>query len=513
KFGDERDPGIDVMVPDTTFIESERHNLLGIVLTHAHEDHLGAVAWLWPRLQAPVYCTPFAAELLKGKLEEAGLLNAVPLRVQPMGARFSLGEFDIELVSVTHSIPEPNSVVLRTPAGTIVHSGDWKIDATPAIPPYMDEKRLREIGDEGVDVLVCDSTNVLSKGASPSEAVIAKNLEKIIRSAKKRVAVTTFASHVGRLTSIVRAARAAGRDVVLSGRAMHKATEAAREVGLLKDAGYLLDQEAYNELPRDKVVLVCTGSQGEGRAAMARIAAGRHPVIKLDKGDVAVFSSKTIPGNEKAVAAVLDDLAEQGVEVITSSDALIHTSGHPRQDELIQYYSWLKPAALVPMHGEMHHLEAHVKFAMDNDIEHAVRVTNGEIAQLLPGPVKIIDDAPCGRTHIDGRLMVTSVDGPARKRRKLSFAGLAAISLSVNGKGRMRDDPQIVLDGIPETDEDGELIEDIIYDEILDAFDAMPAKARLDDDLLAETIRRAARRAFGMVWGKKPVVHVLVHHL
>lgn len=514
KFGDERDPGIDVIVPDTSYIEAVKKDLLAIIITHGHEDHLGAVAWLWPKLQAPVYCTPFAAELLKHKFAEKNILGDVPLRVNPLGSRFDIGPFDIELVAVTHSIPEPASVVIRCDAGTVVHSGDWKLDRTPSIPPQMNEARLREIGKEGVDVLVCDSTNVLNPGHSPSEAEVAKGLEQVIANAKKRVAVTTFASHVGRLTSLVKTARKLGRDVVLAGRAMHTVSAAAKEVGLLKDAGYLLDQDAYDDLPRSKCLLVCTGSQGEARAAMARIAAGNHPAIKFDRGDIAVFSSKTIPGNEKAVAAVFNDLAEQGVEIITADDAMIHTSGHPRQGELKEYYSWVKPKTLVPMHGEMRHLDFHTRFATGAGIENAVRVANGELAQLLPGPVKIIADVDHGRVHIDGRLFVESeAGGPARKRRKLAFSGIIVASLALTKNGQLVTDPEIVLDGIPETDAEGYLIEDTLLDDVEDMLEKLPHKLKRADDLIMEKTRQTLRRSCAELWGKRPIVHVLVHRV
>ena len=513
KFGDERDPGIDVIVPDTSFIEQYKKDLLAIIITHGHEDHLGAVSWLWPKLQAPVYCAPFAAELLKHKFSEKNMLDDVPLRVQPLGSRFDIGPFDIEMVAVTHSIPEAASIVIRTSAGTVVHSGDWKLDPTPAIPPYMDENRFREIGKEGVDVLICDSTNVLSPGFSPSEAEVEQGLEKLIRSAKKRVAVTTFASHVGRLTSIVKAARAVGRDVVLAGRAMHTVSAAAKEIGLLKEAGYLLDQDAYNDLPRSKCLLVCTGSQGEARAAMARIASGNHPFIKFDRGDMAIFSSKTIPGNEKAVAEVFNDLAEQGVEILTSSDAMIHTSGHPRQGELQEYYSWLQPKALIPMHGEMRHLDFHTGFAKRAGIEHTLRVSNGELTQLLPGPAKIIQDIDSGRTHVDGRLFVEAERGPARMRRKLSFSGLIAISVTLSDRGTLQTDPQIILDGIPEQDAEGYLIAESLLDDIEDTIEQLPRKAGHNDDIVIENIKRTTRRTCSELWGKRPIVHVMVHRV
>ena len=513
KFGDDRDPGIDVIVPDISFIEKYKNDLLAIIITHGHEDHLGAVTWLWPKLQAPVYCTPFAAELLKNKLAEKNLIDETPLHVQPLGSRFDIGPFDIELVAVTHSIPEPASVVIRTSVGTVVHSGDWKLDRTPAIPPHMDEDRFRQIGKEGVDVLVCDSTNVLREGHSPSEADVAIGLEKLIRSAKKRVAVTTFASHVGRLTSIVKAARAAGRDVVLAGRAMHTVSAAAKEIGLLKDAGYLLDQDAYDDLPRNKCLLVCTGSQGEARAAMARIASGNHPHIRFDRGDMAIFSSQTIPGNEKSVAAVFNDLAEQGVEIITSQETMIHTSGHPRQGELLEYYDWLKPTALIPMHGEMRHLDFHTSFAKKSGISHTLRVANGELTQLLPGPAKIIQDIDHGRTHIDGRLFVEADRGPARMRKKLAFSGIVAISIALSDRGALLSDPQIVLDGIPELDEEGYLIEESILEDIEDVIEQLPKKVLRNDDVIIENIKRTAKRTCSEVWGKRPVVHVLIHRV
>jgi ribonuclease J len=289
KFGDEFDPGIDVILPDVTFLETERKNLLGLFITHGHEDHLGAVPWLWPRLRCPVYCTPFAAELLKRKLAEAGLLGEVPLRVMPLGGREKVGDFDIEYIAMTHSIPEPAALAIRTPAGLAVHSGDWKVDTTPTIPPLMDVQRLEQLGEEGVDALICDSTNVLREGHSPSESDVAATLADIIGQARGRVAVTTFASHVGRITSVAQAARANGREVVIAGRAMHNTIAAAREVGLLKDSNSFRDQTEYGYLPPDKVVLLCTGSQGEPRAAMARIAADNHPDITLDDGDLVIF--------------------------------------------------------------------------------------------------------------------------------------------------------------------------------------------------------------------------------
>lgn len=513
KFGDEMDPGIDVILPDTSYLEAERKNLLGLFLTHGHEDHLGGVTWLWPKLRCPVYCSPFTAELLKRKLAEAGLLGEVPLRVVPLGGTVEVGEFSVEFISVTHSIPEPSALAIRTPVGNVVHSGDWKLDATPTIPPLMDIDRLKAIGDEGVDALVCDSTNVLREGHSPSETEIADNLAHIIGEAKGRVAITTFASHVGRITSIAQAARANHREIVVAGRAMHNIIAAAMEVGLLKEGNSFRDQTEYGYLPRNKVVLLCTGSQGEPRAAIARIAADNHPDITLDKGDTVIFSSKTIPGNEKSVGELLNKLAEQGVDVVTSDDALVHTSGHPRQDELRRFYGWVRPKLLVPMHGEMRHLVRHLEFASQCGIAKTSRVMAGEVLRLMPGEPKIVDEVSAGRLHVDGRIIVPSIDGPARKRRKLSHVGVVAISLVIDGNGKLTDDPQAVLDGLPEETDAGYEFFELVLDVVEETYESIPRKRRQIDEVVEEKIRQSVRRRVDNEWGKKPIVHVLIHRV
>ena len=504
KFGDDSDPGIDVILPDVSFIASDRRNLAGIVLTHAHEDHLGAVAWLWPRLKCPVYCTPFAAQILALKLKEAGLDEVVPVKIQAVGSRFKVGAFDLEFVSVTHSIPEPTALLIKTKQGTVLHSGDWKIDRTPVLGQGMDEKRLREIGAAGVDVLVCDSTNILREGHSPSEADVAATIHRIVAEATGRVAITTFASHVDRISTAVKAARAVGREVVVAGRAMRNTIEAARACGYLRDAGRFLDEEEFGYLPPDKILLLCTGSQGEPRAAIARIAEDQHPHVALEPGDLVVFSSKTIPGNEKEVARILNNLARLDIDVITSDEALVHSSGHPRQGEVKELYDWLKPRALIPMHGEPRHLRAHAIFAKDCGISEVLIPKDGHIARLCPGPVRHVDEAHSGSLHVDGKLIVPSEDGPARQRRKLSFAGAVFVTVAVNAKADLAADIQLITDGLPSgLDED-------LLETAITAFDGTPKPRRKDPNQLAEIIRTALRRAADAQWGKKPVVKVMV---
>ena len=504
KFGDENDPGIDVIMPDIGYIAKNRKRFHGLVITHAHEDHIGAIAHLWPQLQCEVHCTPFAAELLKLKFIEHGIDEDVPMIVHKPGAKFTLGPFKLELVSVTHSIPESCALFIDSGNGTVLHSGDWKIDRHPQLGHHINEKRFRELGDKGVDALVCDSTNVLREGSSPSEKDVAATLADIIAHAKGRVAVTTFASHVERISCAVRGARAAGREVVIAGRAMRNTIEVARKLGLLKDAGAFLDIEEFGYLPNERVMLLCTGSQGESRAAIARIAEDSHPQIALDKGDLVIFSARTIPGNEKEVSIVVNNLAKQGIEVLTADDALVHSSGHPRQGELKQMYEWVRPKILVPMHGEARHLAAHIAFAKANGIPETLLLEDYKIARLKPGQAEIIDEAPGGRLHLDGKLIVDSEDGPSKQRRKLSFSGIVFVSLLINEKGDLED---LVLeaDGLPAA-----LPKDL--EDLADqAFTAMPRAKRKDDATVSEAVRSAIRRACDNVWGKKPVCKVVVH--
>ena len=504
KFGDERDPGIDVIMPDVGFITKNRKRFAGLVITHAHEDHIGAVAWLWPQLKCEVHCTAFAAELLKLKFIEHGIDDVVPVKIHKPGEPFSMGPFDLEFISVTHSIPESCALLIETSQGRVLHSGDWKIDRTPMLGQGFNEKRFREIGDKGVDVLVCNSTNVLREGHSPSEKDVAVTLSDIVAHAKGRIAVTTFASHVERISCAVKAARSAGREVVIAGRAMRNTIEAARKCGYLKDAGAFLDEDAFGYLPRDKIMLLCTGSQGEPRAAIARIGEDNHPNIALEEGDLVIFSARTIPGNEKEVGAVQNNLASLGVDVLTADDALVHSSGHPRQGELELIYQYLRPRVLVPMHGEPRHLRAHANFAKSKGIKETLILEDLKIARLCPGYPEIIDEAPGGRLHLDGKLIVDSVDGPAKFRRKLSFAGIVFLTVVINDKGELADDIVLLADGIPEG------IEEDLAEAAETAFENMPRNKRKDDGTVEEVLRTIVRRECDNIWGKKPVCKVVV---
>ena len=509
-FGDERTPGIDLIMPDPAFIEERRDELLGIVLTHAHEDHIGAVAHLWPRLRCPVYATPFTATMVRGKLIEAGIESEVPMHIIPLGHRFDLGPFDIELVTLTHSILEPNALAIRTPLGLVMHTGDWKIDPDPVLGDDIDIARLTEIGDEGVRAIVCDSTNVFSPGSSGSEADVATSLIELIRPLEGRVAVTTFASNVARLESIARAAAACDRHAVLVGRAMLRVVAAARDAGYRNDLPPFLTEHDAGYLPRDKVLFICTGSQGEPRAALARIAEDSHPNIVLEQGDSVIFSSRVIPGNEISIFDLQNTLALRGVRVITEKDHFVHVSGHPCRDELARMYQWIRPEIAVPVHGEARHLAEHAALARELQVPQQVVIRNGLMVRLAPGPAEIGDEAPSGRLYLDGEVLTASDEGAVQERRRLAFAGSVFVSIVLDGKGQVRGDPQVRLMGLPETDGTGLDFEDRALDAIDEALDRLPAKRRDDDDAVAEFLRRAVRGALRREWGKKPQVAVVV---
>jgi ribonuclease J len=500
-------PGVDLVMPDVRFLIEERKNLAGLVLTHAHEDHFGALFDLWPRLKIPVYATPFTAAMIAAKRAGEPGAPDIPVTVIPLGSRFTAGSFDIELVSMTHSIPESNALIIRTPLGNVLHTGDWKIDPTPILNDPTDEKKLRALGQEGCLALIADSTNAVRDGRSPSEADVAKTITDLIKNARGRVAVTTFASNVGRLKTVAEAARAADREVVLVGRAMDRVTQVARECGYLDGVPAFRSADAYGYLPPDKVVALCTGSQGEPRAALARIASDQHPDVTLNRGDTVIFSARDIPGNEKAIGRVINGLIEQGIEVITDRTHLVHVSGHPRRAEVEELMSWVKPQILVPVHGEALHLAEHGKIGRKAGVKTIIQCRNGDLVRLAPNP-EIIDELPAGRLYKDGRLLIDAQARTVADRRRLSFAGIVSVALALTEAGELAADPEIDMVGIPEHGRDGEAMAELVHEAALQTFESLPRARRRDPDSVAEAVRRGVRSAVAEQWGKKPMCHV-----
>jgi ribonuclease J len=510
-FGDAATPGIDVIMPDPSYLEGERDNLLGIVLTHAHEDHIGAIGHLWRRLRAPVYCTPFTAYLVRDKLREHGLIDEVELNVIPMGGELELGPFHMKFVTLTHSIPEPNGVVITTPLGVVMHTGDWKIDPDPVVGEQTDTAALIEVGKNGVLAMVCDSTNALVEGTAGSEADVQVELIKLIGELKGKVAVACFASNVARMTSVIAAAKAAGRQVCLAGRSMKRITAAAQTVGLLMDNGMFVSEDEAAMLPADNILYLCTGSQGESRAALAKIAGGSHPSVKLRAGDTVVFSSRVIPGNELPIKDVQNRLVERGVKVITERDRPIHVSGHPCKDELRQMYQWVRPKIAIPVHGEARHLMEHAAIARELQIEETVIPRNGDMIRLAPGPAALIDETPNGRLHLDGNQLVPADGEALRERRKIAVVGHITVTVAVNEKGVLLSGPAICARGLPELEgkAEGDALE-ALEEAADEAFQALKQRQKIDPEIVEETLERSVRRTAERIWGKRPLVDAMV---
>ncbi len=508
-FPGEQEPGVDVVLPDLRFIEEQAPALAGIVLTHAHEDHIGAVIDMWARLKAPIYATPFTAGMLRSKISEFAGKVKLPITEIPMGGRFKAGPFSLEFVTMSHSIPEPSALLIETPVGRVFHTGDWKLDAAPLVGDVPNEARIQEIGAQGVDALICDSTNAFRDGRSPSETEVARSIAAIIKGAKRRVAVTTFASNVARVRAVADAAKASGRQLVVAGRSLHRVIDVARETGYLPQAFKYHDQDQFGYLDPEETLLLCTGSQGEPRAALARIAEGEHPHIELVTGDLVIFSSRTIPGNEKSVSQIHNSLARMGVDIITDSEKLVHVTGHPRREELRQMYDWIRPRIAVPMHGEVRHLRENARLAREAGVKEVYTVVNGEIVRLAPAPGGIIDEAPVGRYYRDGRLIIPGGDGPVRERRKLAVVGIVMVSLVLSRRGEIIADPQVALDGVPLATANGTSMEDVVIKAVEGTLTSMPPAKRRDVELVEDAVRRAVRAAVDHAWGKRPIVKVL----
>jgi ribonuclease J len=509
-FADQDLPGVDLIMPDLDFIEKAKKNLVGIVITHAHEDHIGALVELWPSLGPPVYMTRFAAGLVEARrLGEPGAPE-IPLKLVELGERVVIGPFVVEFIPVAHSIPESAALAIRTPAGLVVHTADWKIDPTPIVGLPTDEARFRALGDEGVLALICDSTNVLREGESPSERDVAKTLGWLIGQAKNRVVVTTFASNVARLRSAAEAGFAAGRQVCILGRAIERVVAVARDCGMLDGLPPFMGVDAFERLPRDRILALATGSQGEPRAALARMAGDDHPTAELSAGDTVIFSSRTIPGNEKAVGKIVNAFVRADIEVVTDRTALVHVSGHPRRAEMAKMYAWVRPGIAVPAHGEPLHLSEHAGFARAQGVPQVLRALNGDLVRFAPGDVSLLGKVTTGRRAKDGAILLPPDQECVRQRRRLGFAGVVSIAIALTSKGEMAGDPDVMIAGLPDRTREGAAIDALIDDAIFEAFESLPPGKRRDADVVSSAIERAVRGSVNAVWGKKPQVHVLV---
>ncbi|MDF2900530.1 MAG: metallo-beta-lactamase family protein, partial [Phenylobacterium sp.] len=507
-FGDQTTPGVEIILPDPEFIREHAKDILGIVLTHAHEDHIGAVAWLWPQLRAPLYATPFTAFLLREKLRENEDCSDAQITEVPLGGKVTLGPFEIDLITLTHSIPEPNGLAIRTPLGTILHTGDWKIDPDPVLGSTTDEAAIVKLGDEGVLAMVCDSTNVFVDGEAGSEADVRDALANLISGLRGKVAVACFASNVARMDSVIRAAEAAGRRVCLVGRSMHRMAAAAKSVGLFVGIKEFLTDQQAGAAPDNEVLFLCTGSQGEPRAALSRIADGTHQHVKLGPGDSCVFSSRVIPGNEIPIRNLQNRLADRGVRLYTERDHPgIHVSGHPCRDELARMYHWARPQIAVPTHGERRHLLEHAAFAKDLQVPQTVAPRNGDMVRLAPGRAEIIDEVPAGRIYVDAGVLTPENGDALRERRHAAFNGVLAVSVVLDGRGKIVSGPLIRALGLPADD-------DYPMDEVLDdlageaeqAFGRLKGDQREIDGEVETALSRAVKKDSQRVWGRRPVV-------
>lgn len=507
-FGDDTTPGVDVITPDPKFIAERKEDLVGLVLTHAHEDHLGAVPYLWPEIGCPIYATAFTASVLRRKLAETDFGNRVEIHEIPLSGTFQLGPFEIELITITHSIPEPNAVVIRTNAGTVMHTGDWKLDPDPLVGLSTDEKRLAEVGEEGVLAMVCDSTNALVPGSSGSEGDVRRNMIELVGKLERRVAVACFASNVARLETIARVGEATDRSVALVGRSLWRIYESAKENGYLTDIPPFITEKDIGYLPPERVLMICTGSQGEPRAALPRIAYGDHPDVTLEEGDAVIFSSRIIPGNEVAIGRLHNRLTTRGVEIITSKDAEIHVSGHPARDELIQMYDWIRPQIAVPVHGEARHMIAHAKLARECQVPQPIVTKNGSMIRLAPGRAEIIDEVFSDKLALDGNRLTPLSSQAIKDRRRMTYHGTAVATIAVDAKGWLITDPIITVNGVYDDEDEDEIVEEV-REAVATAIEDLRPDQRRDDDFLSEMVRRAVRRRISGMCGKKP--HTEIH--
>ena len=506
-FADDSVPGIDLIYPDPGFIVDKKDDVLGIVLTHAHEDHIGAIAHIWPKLKCNIYATPFTAVLVREKFREKKIDISINLKIVELNGNLNLGPFNIEFVTLTHSILEPNGLKINTPLGTVLHTGDWKCDPNPLIGDKIDEKKLKQIGDEGVLAMICDSTNVFSMGRSGSEMDVRNNLLKIIEKLKKRIIVTSFASNVARMESIFYCAEKTGRQISLVGRSMHRIFKAARECGYLKNVIEPIDAREAKNFAREKIIYLCTGSQGEPMGAMMRIANYTHPDVFIEKGDTVIFSSKIIPGNEKKLYKLHNQLVREGVEVISEENEFIHVSGHPNRDDLKDMYNWVRPKSIIPVHGEHRHMIEHVKFAKEMQIPYTVKVENGDIVKLSNiNKPEVFDKAPSGRLFVDGNVAVEEDSRSIKERKNISANGILDVTILVTPKGNIHNKPILNYSGLPiNSDEEYQYELENIIEKTARTF--MLNNQNQKDNII-DAIKISCRKITKEITGKKPVTNI-----
>ena len=506
-FADDSIPGIDLIFPDPGFILEKKNDLLGIVLTHAHEDHIGAVAHIWPSLRCKMYATPFTAALIYEKFKEKKIDISSYLKIVPLNSKIKLGAFEIDFVTLTHSILEPNGLSITTPLGTILHTGDWKIDPNPLIGGNIDEEKLKAIGNKGVSAMICDSTNIFNPGRAGSESDVRDSLLKIMEIKKKRILVTSFASNVARMESIFYCAKKTGRSICLVGRSMFRIYKAAKKCGYLKGLLEPVDPRDAKKISRNKILFLATGSQGEPMGAMNRIINGIHPDVFLESGDCVIFSSKIIPGNEKKLYQLQNQIVKDNIEIISEENAFVHVSGHPNRDDLKDMYKWVKPHCVIPVHGEHRHMVEHVEFAKEMQIPKTLQVENGDIIKILPGDApKIIDKAPSGRVYLDGNLGVEADSQSIKERKNLAVNGYLEITIIVSNNGKIKK-PIISFKGIPEKNEDDNFIFDM-EDEIFNICKTFSLQTKNQEKNLIETIKHNCRKIVKNKTGKRPFTNI-----
>ena len=511
-FADDSIPGIDLIYPDPGFIIDKKEDLLGIVLTHAHEDHIGAISHVWPDLKCKIYATPFTAVLITEKFKEKKIDITQHLKIVQLNGKIKLGPFDIEFVTLTHSILEPNGLSIKTPAGTILHTGDWKIDPNPLIGDKINEKKLKELGQNKVLAMICDSTNIFNPGRAGSELDVRNSLLKIMSLKSKRIIITSFASNVARMESVFYCANKIGRHVSLVGRSMNRIFKAARQCGYLTNIEDPIDPRDAKKIPREKMVYMCTGSQGEPMGAMKRIIKDVHPDVFIEKGDTVIFSSKIIPGNEKKLYSLHNDIVRKEVELITEETDFVHVSGHPNREDLKDMYNWVKPETIIPVHGEHRHMNEHIKFAKEMQVPHAMRVEDGDIIRISPGKnAEIVDKAPSGKMYLDGNVAVGENSQSIKERRNLSLNGYLEITLILNNSGKLNK-PVISYRGIPDNSFDEKIIFEM-EDEIFNVCRTFSMKNKNQEKNLIEMIKQNCRRLIKDKTGKKPFTNINIARL